>query len=360
MSHEINFVNGKASVFTSRQPAWHKLGVTTPDTQTWVNAMRLANLNWEVEKHQFKNPLTGDLCDAWGTFRADTKEFLGQVGQNYIPIQNAQIGQVMDTIVNSENGAHYDSAGALGHGERVWGLIDLNCVSHVVSGDPWQHYLVGMNSHDGSQANRYFFTSVRVVCANTWRMADSAQANRADYRIRHTGEISEKLEIAKAIMKEAKGSIDELNKKLKALVNYHISQEQMNSIIKQLFPKLLERNDDGKKKGEFTVTASRQQNQARDIIVRFEHNDGDVVPKIRGTAYNLFNAVTEHVDHCSVQGIRQGRYVTREQATAAHAVLYKGDDLKHNALDVILSAIQTPEESDRSKLITSILDKVNV
>ena len=59
-------------------------------------------------------------------------------------------------------------------------------------------------------------------------------------------------------------------------------------------------------------------------------------PAIRGTAYNLLNAVTEYTDHyrtARITDARQGYSI--EQARAENAVIGTGERLKSSALAVI-------------------------
>ena len=47
-------INGEYECFTAGEPAWHKLGANVKEAVTWKEAMKLANLNWDVTKEQLE------------------------------------------------------------------------------------------------------------------------------------------------------------------------------------------------------------------------------------------------------------------------------------------------------------------
>ena len=50
MSHELEMVNGKASMVYAGEKPWHRLGTEIPDDLTPAQVLDAAGLNWEVEK----------------------------------------------------------------------------------------------------------------------------------------------------------------------------------------------------------------------------------------------------------------------------------------------------------------------
>jgi hypothetical protein len=119
------------NAYIGREAAWHRLGIVTGHHMTWAE---VRGLDYVVFKSQLHDGL-GRPVNAWGTFRwnrvdklAGNREavvFLGVVGEDYVVIQHCQGFQIIDALVASVDNAHYETAGALGKGERVWGLADL-------------------------------------------------------------------------------------------------------------------------------------------------------------------------------------------------------------------------------------------
>lgn len=81
MAHELSFTNGQANVLSVRQTPWHKEGVVLDNPPTLAEALRMAGLDYKVEKRPtFRAIETGiaglveykQNADAWITFRPDT------------------------------------------------------------------------------------------------------------------------------------------------------------------------------------------------------------------------------------------------------------------------------------------------
>src|SRR5690606_26120621 len=96
----------------------------------------------------------------------DDEVLLGVVSHAYEPLQNTQAFDFFDSIVDRKE-AFFETAGALGQGERVWVLAKLPDVIEIVRGDDCCRYLLLSNTHTGQGSVIVKFTSVRVVCQNT-------------------------------------------------------------------------------------------------------------------------------------------------------------------------------------------------
>lgn len=167
MAHDLYRDEQGKYGYIGRRPAWHELGNVIGQYLTWEQIAEKGHLNYQVEKHQLINPFT-QKPDAWGVFRMDTKVCLGTVGQNYQPIQHRRGFVLLDHIIGQQNGAHYECAGVLGKGEKVWGLADINVPLRIKgTDDVSENYLLFTTSHDGSHSFQVRITSTRVVCQNT-------------------------------------------------------------------------------------------------------------------------------------------------------------------------------------------------
>jgi phage/plasmid-like protein (TIGR03299 family) len=158
------------------QPAWHGLGTVVSEAQTSADALRIAGLDWDVTL----TPLAAIMPDGThqpvgthrATWRTDTGKALGAVGKRYTPLQNREAFGWMDEVVGADNPlALWHTCGSLKGGRKVWMLAKLPGTIEVTSRDVLEKYVLITNSHDGTGAVRLFPTSVRVVCANTLRLA---------------------------------------------------------------------------------------------------------------------------------------------------------------------------------------------
>src|SRR3546814_20848068 len=78
----------------------------------------------------------------------------------------------------------YETAGALGNGERIFITAKLPDYIRVGGDDLIEKYLFLTTSHDGSGSITAAFTPIRIVCANTLNAAMPRQSNTI--KIRHT------------------------------------------------------------------------------------------------------------------------------------------------------------------------------
>jgi phage/plasmid-like protein (TIGR03299 family) len=328
MSDNISFnaQTGKHSFF-SRGAAWHKLGQNVSEAQTWEQAIQLAGLDWEVLKIQLNHPVTGQPIDTWGTFRSDNNAFFGTVGSVYHPIQNKYQFDFVDSLLEMENGAHYETAGALGNGERVFCLAKIGEGFDVHGlGDKHEVYLLFTTAHDGKGSAKVFLTTVRVVCQNTLRMALTKDGKNA-LSIRHTRNAEEKLVQAKMLIGAERVNEQELRRKLEILAERKIRRANIEDILTRLFP-----NDEATNKPTPQALTTMS-----GILERYEFNDGDAFPEIRGTAYNLVNAFTEYTDHIKpVRVTEERKSLTEGEIRAENALFGKGADFKTSVLDMIL------------------------
>lgn len=176
MAHEIDTtVNANGAAIYAKEPAWHGLGVLTPDSFTSADALNVAGLNFKVELHDTFTKL-GDVYvpfpSKFTTVRMDTNAPLGIVGPGYTPLQTETLFKSCDEVL-AEHGARYEAAGVLRGGARVWILARLP-LSHPITGakgDEIVEYLLWLTSHDGSSATWSLPTPTRVVCANTVALA---------------------------------------------------------------------------------------------------------------------------------------------------------------------------------------------
>jgi uncharacterized protein DUF932 len=201
MAHEIFTEDGRASMFYVGGKPWHGLGteLETPPA-TGADAMYHAKLDWEVVKVPLYGAATTRLvpipdahavvrADRWGT---DTCDIFGLVGDSYTPVQNRDAFEFFDPVVKSGM-ATYHTAGALGRGERVWVLVEIQGHIQVSEGDTVSKYVLLSNSHDGRSSLHLKFTPVRVVCANTLTLALSSGAS---IRISHRPDVMQRLKAA--------------------------------------------------------------------------------------------------------------------------------------------------------------------
>ncbi|ANH83892.1 alpha/beta hydrolase [Niabella ginsenosidivorans] len=206
MAHNLNFneQTGQYSFFSVKEKAWHGLGKIVQDYPTSKEAIRFAGLDYEVIKadifttsYKRDGHYTEQIRTHSATVRTDTGDVLGVVGKDYEVVQNADAFSFFDAIVGGE-GIQYETAGALGKGERIFITAKLPHYIKVGNNDLIEQYLFLTTSHDGYGSITAAFTPVRVVCANTLNAAMRSHSKAV--KIRHTANAKERLEQAHKVM----------------------------------------------------------------------------------------------------------------------------------------------------------------
>lgn len=202
---------------------------------------------------------------------------LGVVGEDYHPIQNAQAFDFVDSLLQAHDGAHYESAGALGKGEKIWVMARVPGADIRIAGteDTSRTYLLVATGHTANLSYVAKLCTERVVCENTLTVALGEAG--AVCRIRHTSGAGDRLAAAKRLAPSIVADAKALEGKLNLLASKRMTRSSMLAVVNRLWP--AEAGKDG---------TSRRDNVVLKVLELFESNDGGKVPEIQGTAYNMF------------------------------------------------------------------------
>ena len=134
-----------------------------------------------------------EVSDYFANIRTDNNAVLGVVGKDYHIVQNCEAFSFFDSIVGSNKGILYETAGALGKGERIFITAKLPDYIRVGNGDDiTEKYIFLTTSHDGSGSITAAFTPVRIVCQNTLNASLRNMTNVV--RIKHTSGAKQRIE----------------------------------------------------------------------------------------------------------------------------------------------------------------------
>jgi phage/plasmid-like protein (TIGR03299 family) len=246
MAHNLfyNEQTDKVSFFSVKEKAWHGLGQIVEDYPTSAEAIRYAGLDYTVEKRPlFTNTLANDLSDLdmgiafpktevphfFATVRNDNNAVLGVVGKDYEVVQNADAFQFFDAIVGGGDGIKYETAGALGKGERIFITAKLPDYIKVGKQDLIEQYLFLTTSHDGFGSITAAFTPTRIVCNNTLNAALRNQSN--GIKIRHTASANDRLKQAHTLMGISHVMAQELEELFNHWSKVRITDKQVRKLI---------------------------------------------------------------------------------------------------------------------------------
>ncbi len=282
MAHNLNETNGRVS-FASTQKAWHSLGQIVNGAMTSTQALELAGLNFTVEKTDALAEVNGKLFPMDGkfiTYRADTNVPLGVVGERYQIVQNKDAFAFFDNIIGGE-AAIYETAGALGKGERIFISAKMPEFIRIEgTDDVTEIYVLLTNSHDGSGSVVAAITPIRVVCQNTLNAALSNYKNKVS--IRHTVNAKNNLEQAQHLLKITHAYTSEISQAFNHLAKKSVTDAQVKKLVEDVF------------KSE-KLDSTRIKNIQEAIFSSYNTGVGQEL--IMGTAWGAYNGITHYLDH---------------------------------------------------------------
>jgi phage/plasmid-like protein (TIGR03299 family) len=295
--HQIELFSDGTAAFASRLDAWHRLGTITGECMTGEQVMDKAKLGgWNVRKVSLTaTEITSEgvdtlkVPDKYATVRTHpvtgAMDYLGTVGNIYTIQQNEEQVEVLDALVEMSGAKHFETAGSLCGGRQTFVTMRVPQTMRVAGIDALELYIAALNSHNGSSNITIMITPIRVVCANTQRMA--IENTVSSFHIRHTkngkvrlAQIRHKLGLmwkyAEAFEREAE-----------KLINAELSTVQFKQIIRQLWP--VDENE--------TSVRTRNNHDRRTgrLLDLWDH--AATQQDIRGTRWAGLQAITEYLDH---------------------------------------------------------------
>lgn len=286
MAHELEIINGEAQMAyrLSQGVPWHGLGVPVGDDMTPEEMMKVAGLDWEVQKAptfanieidgEEKTIKTGQEA----LIRKTDGKVLTHVGKGWNPVQNKDAFEFFDDFV-SKGDMIMDTAGSLKEGQIVWALADLKDGFSLFNGDEVNGYLLFSNPHMYGKSIDIRFVATRVVCNNTLTMA-LGENSQAGVRVNHRSQFNP--EKVKEILGLSHGKMEEFKEAAEFLGSRQVIQRDMEKYFGIVFGESTQQNK----------TLSRTAEQAMEVV---ETQPGAEFAK--GSYWQLLNAVTYMCDH---------------------------------------------------------------
>jgi phage/plasmid-like protein (TIGR03299 family) len=276
--------NGETALYLKDEPAWHSLGQVIPGgLHTAADVLKAAGLDWEVgvEAAKFMDKI---IPGKFVTYRKDTMDPLGVVGNIYTPFQNLQSYSFLDELL--EFGMVAETAGSWRGGTRTF--ISARIPEDLILdpdgiADPIRQYLMISNSHDGTTPVRAVVTPWRPVCRNTERFA--LRDAKTKWSVRHTKNAAAKVEEAKRALKLTHEFYTEWVEEETKLLHTEFAPNYVDALINQVWG---EPDKDATKRAK-TADAERR-NQIHNLFSQESNRSGQ-------NAYSAERAVTEYVDH---------------------------------------------------------------
>ncbi len=305
MAHNLFYNEQRAqhSFFSVKEKAWHGLGQIVEDYPTSSEAIIYAGLDYTVEKRPlFTEGLTNELAELdngqfpkidvpnfFATVRNDNHTVLGVVGKDYEVVQNSEAFQFFDAIVGGGSGIKYETAGALGKGERIFITAKLPDYIKVGKADLIEQYIFLTTSHDGFGSITAAFTPTRIVCNNTLNAAMRNHSN--GIKIRHTASANDRLKQAHTLM----GISHVIAEELEELFNYWTKVRITDKQVKKLIQVALAPNREVIQNLELGLLENLSTTYTNIVDTAYAYAMGNPTQQMEttaGTLFGAYNAIT--------------------------------------------------------------------
>ncbi len=338
MAHNLNYNSKteKHSFFSVKEKAWHGLGTIIEDYPTSAEAIKYAGLDYTVEKRNLftygddTTPETedNDIVMEWrldvpshfATVRTDTDDVLGVVGRDYQVVQNIDAFSFFDSIVGGKDGIKYETAGALGKGERIFITAKLPEYIKVGRNDLIEQFLFLTTSHDGFGSITASFTPIRICCQNTLNAALKNQINAV--KIRHTASAYDRLKQAHKLL----GITNQLGAEMEQIFNNWTKVKITDKQVKKMVQMAMAPNKevlDNIKRGKVDEFSSIFTGVIDKVLEYAETSPTQQFETTKGTLFGAYNSVTGYFQNvknyktheAKFNSIMSGNALGKAQAT---------------------------------------------
>ena len=340
MAHNLNFneQTQQHSFFSVKEKAWHGLGKIVQDYPTSAEAIEFAGLNYTVEKRPLRTfdnenmgildpqvmPLADiDVAGFFATVRTDSQKVLGVVGKDYEIIQNKDAFTFFDAIVGGD-GIQYETAGALGNGEKIFITAKLPSYITVGKEDLIEQYLFLTTSHDGYGSITAAFTPVRIVCNNTLNAALRNHSN--SIKIRHTANAKDRLAQAHKLI----GISNNLSGQLETIFNQWAKVRVTDAELQRLIQLAMVPNKevlDNINKANFDELSTAFNNVCNSVFEYAMTSPTQQEETTKGNLFGAYNAVTGYFQNVRNYKNEEAKLKSLLYGGTAHARTQKAFDL---------------------------------
>jgi phage/plasmid-like protein (TIGR03299 family) len=280
MAHELM---ENDQMFSVLKTPWHGLGRILGDSPSIDEALIAANLLWKVALlplYALQQPNGNTLPQHIHTHKAvrreDTGEIFTVVSNKYQPLQNDEAFDVFRPLVE-DGSITLETAGSLKNGRKVWILAKISEAkdAEVRDGDIVKPYVMLSNSHDGTQAVRFGFTPIRVVCNNTLSWA-TEHADSKLLRVYHRGNLRGNLDLLRQSLDTAKVEFSLRADKYRRLAKSNVNQNDLTKYIRAVLQ---------------TEDVTPRENAIMDVL--FNGRGIGTRPQDRISWWDAYNAINE-------------------------------------------------------------------
>jgi phage/plasmid-like protein (TIGR03299 family) len=337
--------------FCVRKPSWHGLEDLKQEyPESWEQAREWAGLTWDpiadpiYARHTTDEEMLTGIGNLLGNnaqasqeqmaavmldyFKASLQEMpehqriyrsddfghtLGTTSRKYEPITHGDFGKIMEAVLELPE-VKYETAGSVEGGKCTWALAYLDePVQFAAKGRKDASltlpYVALTARHDGMGGVRLQPTSVRVVCANTFRMAElEADQHGAVFTFVHRASWAERIDEARDAIRGARADFKAYQEWAEEMLGIKITAKQQETFVQAFIPM----------EPGITDKAAANVEKARAAVRGIL--EGKTSVGVEGTGYALVQGAGEFLDHYRMTRGKAGT-MERQQAIFRRQIL---------------------------------------
>lgn len=251
-------------------------------------------------------------------FRSDIPNVTMDItGKVFEPMQNEKLAEIIAALTGDCQ--NVETAGSLFGGKIVWFLLPLKDTC-LPGNDKLKNYLMVSDGKCGNRTLEFRMVSTRVVCNNTFTIAQGE--NVASVTSKHSKTTETRLQSKFNALNWGNEMLDIVFEDFKKMQKAKIDKEKAEKFLEELFPV-----------GKDGEVSTRTENTRAEVYSLFASGTGN-----KGkTVWDLFNGVTEYVDHKRPTRVTEG---ANEQDLRFNAVFFgTGNALKQKAFSSALALV---------------------
>ena len=287
MAHEVE------TMAYSGQVPWHGLGNVVDPHSSIETMLDAAGLNWRVDLRpvfaEAKDGTKVKLPIKRALMRDSDNKVFGITGDFWKPLQNKDALEFFRDYTES-GGASLEVAGSLRGGKLIWALASINKGFKVKgrSHDQVKGYILLSSPHEVGKAIKVRTTATRVVCANTFALAER---DAVQYQQSHTKRFD--VLAARESIQLAQDQIGAMEASANKLANLKVSEFDKLRVLAESF----QPTPEGEKKDAWInklMTSPNDRSNVLELVLTSVEKAPGAEPD---TAWGIFNGVTHFMDH---------------------------------------------------------------
>ncbi len=263
------------------------------DLRSSQDAIKVCGLDWKVYKGAIRHTMEdGTLVDCpryAGVFREDNNHNLGIVGADYSLAQNSEAASLADAILDEDASIRIRNGAEIFGGDKMFLNLQLGDLIRIGS-EKFKRIIMLAWAHDGGLALTARFFLVRNS-TNAILAIDSPDVTTS-IKIRHSGNIADKINEAKGVMKKAYAFFENIESKMEILSITPLEDGSFKQMLSKLFPEKVE-------KGNSQTRAKNNQNEVFGLY-NGEHDT-------KGTKLGGLLAITEYCNSVKSTRVEKGK-----------------------------------------------------